>query len=228
VFVDASPVYTYDESSKTVTWKYETVTSQESKKLWVKVTLKGDCGAIAKNKATLNADSLPEILVSEVETKVICKVVYHQNFFSGYPDSTYKPERNVSRAEVASSLGRALGLSYLEYGLDVSKQSFPDVSPKFWAFGNIEAVTSEHLVIGYPDGTYGPDRFITRAEVAMIFFRLLNLKPENPASSTFSDLASSHWAYTAIEAVAKNGIILGYPDGTLNQIKILQEPNMLL
>jgi len=213
-FVDALPTYTYDASTKTVTWTYDSMTSQDSKSLWVKATLKGECGSTATNKAEVNADSLPEAMSSEVDTKIVCKVVYHQNFFSGYPDGTYRPERSVSRAEVASSLGRALGLSYLEYGLDVNKQSFPDVSPKFWAFGNIEAVTSEHLVIGYPDGTYGPDRFITRAEVAMIFFRLLNLKPENPATSTFSDLSSSHWAYTAIEAVAKSAIILGYPDGT--------------
>jgi hypothetical protein len=140
--------------------------------------------------------------------------VYHQNFFSGYPDKTFRPDRNISRAEIASSIGRALGLPYLELETDVSSPTFPDVTSKFWAFGNIEAAYVEKLVIGYPNGTYGPDRFITRAEVTTIFFRLMNLQELNPATPTFSDTDSSHWAYGAIEAIAAKGIINGYPDGT--------------
>jgi uncharacterized repeat protein (TIGR01451 family) len=136
--------------------------------------------------------------------------VYHQNFFSGYPDKTFKPERSVSRAEVASSVGRALGLPYF----DISSPTFPDVPSTFWAYGNIEEAYKEKLVIGYPNGTYGPDRFLTRAEAAMIFFRLLGLQPVYPSTPTFRDINSSYWAYGAIEAIAKAGIIVGYPDGT--------------
>lgn len=85
-FVDASPVYSYDEASKTITWKYDEIESGDVKELWIKAVLKGECGGIATNRATVNADYLGEILKSEVDTKVICIEVYHQNFFSGYPD----------------------------------------------------------------------------------------------------------------------------------------------
>jgi uncharacterized repeat protein (TIGR01451 family) len=212
-FVDASPVYDYNKDSGTVTWKFDKFNNGGEENLWLKVTLKGVCGTYEINKATLEAENLGEILESEVTTKVLCIAgipVYHQNFFSGYPDKTFKPERSISRAEVASSVGRALGLPYL----DVSSPTFPDVLSTFWASGNIEEVYKEKLVIGYPNGTYGPDRYLTRAEAAMVFFRLLGLQPVYSSKPTFSDINSSYWAYGAIEAIAKAGIIVGYPDGT--------------
>lgn len=72
-------------------------------------------------------------------------------------------------------------------------------------------------IIGYPDGTARPEGDITRAEVATIFFRLLedevrdsNLTKEN----SFSDVSAGDWYCTAVSTMAKLGIVTGYPDGT--------------
>lgn len=72
-------------------------------------------------------------------------------------------------------------------------------------------------IIGYPDGTVRPEGDITRAEVATIFFRLLedevrdsNLTKEN----SFSDVSAGDWYCTAVSTMAKLGIVTGYPDGT--------------
>ncbi len=146
-------------------------------------------------------------------------VVYHHNFFSGYPDETFRSENYITRAEVSSSVARALGLKWQEYLFDVFSYSFPDVTDSFWGFGHVEALFNEKLIIGYPDGTFGPNRSITRAEAAQIFFRLLNLQPKYSDTPTFSDMDSSHWAYGAVEAIAEREIILGYPDGTFKPDK---------
>ena len=70
---------------------------------------------------------------------------------------------------------------------------------------------------GYPDGTVGPDRNITRAEISTIFFRLLtdraarkNLSTEN----SFSDVDEDAWYNTAVSTMAAMGIVSGYEDGS--------------
>lgn len=72
-------------------------------------------------------------------------------------------------------------------------------------------------VNGYPDGTFGPGRNITREEAATIFYRLLS--DESAAFyatsvSTFTDVNASRWSCTAIATMANAGIVNGYSDGT--------------
>ena len=74
-------------------------------------------------------------------------------------------------------------------------------------------------VVGYPDGMIHPESNITRAEVATIFFRLLddeirdaNLTKDN----SFSDVTSDLWYNTAVSTMAKLNIIKGYPDGNFH------------
>lgn len=56
---------------------------------------------------------------------------------------------------------------------------FKDVPPSHWAFRAIAQVAEWGLLKGYPDGTFGPDRPVTRAELAAILTRLLDADPEN-------------------------------------------------
>ena len=77
--------------------------------------------------------------------------------------------------------------------------------------------TEEHIpyIQGYPDNSVKPDNNITRAEVAMIFFRLLsNSDKNNPQPTVFSDVASGAWYAQAVNYLASKGILEGYPDGT--------------
>ncbi|MCL2046744.1 MAG: S-layer homology domain-containing protein, partial [Oscillospiraceae bacterium] len=68
---------------------------------------------------------------------------------------------------------------------------------------------------GYPDGTIRPDNNITRAEVAMIIWRLLPANAQSTNSSgTFSDVANGAWYAVAINRLASLGILRGYTDGT--------------
>lgn len=79
-------------------------------------------------------------------------------------------------------------------------------------------------VVGYENGEVQPQNSITRAEVAAIFFRLLEdgIRSENfTHQNDFSDVAADAWYCSSVSTLSRMGIIAGYPDGTFrpqNQI----------
>jgi uncharacterized repeat protein (TIGR01451 family) len=151
--------------------------------------------------------------VAQTLTAVNCNVpqeVYHHTFVVGYPDGMFKPERNVSRAEVATALSRALGL-----GWSNTNPSYPDVPATHWASGYIQIMTAEGIMEGDASGTFRPDAFITRAEAAAVLLRMLKVEPfHNLLVSSFRDVPATNWALGYIESMQKYGLITGYPDGT--------------
>jgi len=79
--------------------------------------------------------------------------------------------------------------------------------------------TENHFayLIGYPDGTIGPENNITRAEVSTIFFRLLTQQTRTDMwtkVNDYSDVPSEAWCNNAISTLTNSGILTGYPDGT--------------
>ncbi|MBE0447207.1 MAG: S-layer homology domain-containing protein [Actinobacteria bacterium] len=125
---------------------------------------------------------------------------------NGYSDGTFRPDENVPRAEFTKMICLAMGWS-LE---DPDKASFPDIAKGNWAYKYIETAKAHGVIHGYPDGTFSPGRNITRAEIAKIIAKTLNLPS---GASTFTDI-STHWAKDYICSCAKAGIVNGYPDNT--------------
>ncbi|MCX5973132.1 MAG: S-layer homology domain-containing protein, partial [Coprothermobacterota bacterium] len=81
-----------------------------------------------------------------------------------------------------------------------------------WAQQIILAMVAKKIITGYPDGTFQPDRTITRAEFCTILAKALNVSPEtNP--SGFADV-TGHWAQGSIAAMVRKGYLKGYPDGS--------------
>ena len=119
----------------------------------------------------------------------------------GYPDGTFRGDNPITRAEFATIVSR---LSETAAGGDVP---FTDVPASHWAYGFIRSAYGNGLVIGYPDGTFGPERNITRAEAIAITNRLLGWDPSSAAggAAKFSDLAGNEWYYNDI-VLAANGL----------------------
>lgn len=72
-------------------------------------------------------------------------------------------------------------------------------------------------IVGYGNGEVQPQNSITRAEVAAIFFRLLEdgIRNENfTHQNDFSDVAADAWYCSSVSTLSRMGIIAGYPDGT--------------
>jgi len=92
--------------------------------------------------------------------------------------------------------------------------SFKDVPEDHWARKPIEFLGTIGLVSGYPDGTFRPERTLTRAELATLLVRAKNITLADKANGAFSDVPMTHWAAKYIEAAKDAGLVKGYPDGT--------------
>jgi sugar lactone lactonase YvrE len=93
---------------------------------------------------------------------------------------------------------------------------FSDVPPSYWAHDVIYNLAGPGYISGYPDGTFKPAGQITRAEVAAIMDKLLNLAPYTPPSPTFTDVSPDDWFYQVVETAVHAGIAKGYSDGTFH------------
>ncbi|OCT11298.1 hypothetical protein A8709_06375 [Paenibacillus pectinilyticus] len=134
----------------------------------------------------------------------------HNNYIAGYPDGTFGPDRNITRAEVAAVFARITNNYQLVLNAS-DANSFNDVSSSHWAKEYIESVRASGLMLGVTDSSFLPESPITRGEVAAIIARFKKLAPvEEPL---FSDTLD-YWASSAINAVKKANIIDGYGDGT--------------
>lgn len=122
---------------------------------------------------------------------------------SGYPDGTFKPDASITRAEFVTM---AMNFANAEKG---TACSFPDVPQNMWYYGAIAGATQNGWISGYPDGTFGPDRYITRAEVTSVINRMENraadmsfMMDHLDELRTFSDLGFGHWAYGSMMEAA--------------------------
>lgn len=89
----------------------------------------------------------------------------------GYPDGTFRPERPITRAEMACLLNHLVVWSG---DFRVRAQSYTDTEEiPWWARQEATAVQAQGLMIGYPDGSFKPNRMVTRGELAVIVKRLL-------------------------------------------------------
>ncbi|WP_276356230.1 S-layer homology domain-containing protein [Cohnella caldifontis] len=68
-------------------------------------------------------------------------------------------------------------------------------------------------IAGYPDGTFGPDKSITRAEMAAILASMFHTE-NHRSTPAYQDVTEAHWADEAIVQAAQSGLMQGYPDGS--------------
>lgn len=90
----------------------------------------------------------------------------------------------------------------------------PRSEEEYWAMKQNLLNKKDHFayVAGYVDGTFGPDKNITRAEAAAIFYRLLN-DQEYTTKATYGDVKDTDWFSDAVYRLSELGIIAGYPNG---------------
>ena len=124
---------------------------------------------------------------------------------SGYPDGTFKPNAPITRAEFASIASRFDSL------VSKSDLKFSDVSKNHWAYKVICSAEAKGWISGYPDGTFKPEKNITRAEVVSSTNRILNryadldfAKAHVQELAPMIDMDDSHWAYGPV-VEAMNG-----------------------
>ena len=138
----------------------------------------------------------------------------HFNYVIGYTDGTIRPNNDISRAEVATIFFRLL-TDEARTQYDKTTSSFSDIKDGAWCCRAVSTLTNMGIIKGYTDGSFQPNKSITRAELATIIARLAKLDVN---TKTFSDI-NGHWAQKSIELAAGNGWINGYTDGTFRPNK---------
>jgi hypothetical protein len=116
-------------------------------------------------------------------------------YVTGYEDGTFKPAGNITRAEFVTIAARFYNVTA---DSSVEKSALTDISGH-WAEAYINYAVSQNWLGGYEDGTFRPDRAITRAEVMKIINNMLNrhVNAEGliEGAVTWDDNSSDAWYY---------------------------------
>ena len=122
----------------------------------------------------------------------------HFAYIVGYGNGKVRPQNNITRAEVAAIAAR------FDNDGDKTAAKFSDIA-NHWAKDEISIAYNNGWITGYPDGTFGPQRDITRAETMTLVNRVPNRQPETeddllPNMTVWTDNASPKaWYYLAIQ-----------------------------
>ena len=144
--------------------------------------------------------------------------VTSKGYFLGTSDTTFSPDRNMTRAMFVVVLSRFDGAK-----VDNSQSAFTDVEPGSWCAGAINWAAAKKIVEGKGDGKFAPNDPITRAQMCAIIQRYLNYYTdkhnvtvaEKGSASALTDRAQiPAYAVSAVKQCQIWGLINGYSDGT--------------
>lgn len=94
-------------------------------------------------------------------------------------------------------------------------EDFSDVPETHWAYQAIQVLKKYDILKGYPDGTFQPNHFISRAEFAKIIVNVLDLDSSKAKNINYSDVNQKHWAYQYIKTISpllSNQDVKFFPD----------------
>ena len=137
----------------------------------------------------------------------------HVAYIIGYPDGTVRPNRSITRAEVATIFFRLLTDDARDRYWSQTNTYF-DVIPEAWYNNAISTLSNMGIINGYEDGSFRPDNPITRAELTKIAVSFFGSAGNNFKSSSFTDVADGAWYSSFIAAAEELGLVKGYGDGT--------------
>ena len=181
------------------------------------VIVKAEFEAICDGGKDCNATSYTDIDTSKWYHGYIDFVIANK-IMEGVSSTSFDPHGNASRAMIATILYRMDGKHAVS-----SASSFPDVKQDVWYSDAIAWATANGIFEGYDDGTFAPDKSVTRQELAVVLYRYASYKGYDTSAkadlSSFSDADKvSSWAKPAMQWAVAIGLIQGNDDNTLNPI----------
>ena len=123
--------------------------------------------------------------------------------FKGYEDGSFKPEGNITRAEVATIIYRIYTADVAKNdksGLYATYNKFSDMAGAGWAQGYIGYCANAELVKGYPDGTFKPSGKVTGYEVLAMILRAVGYDKNN-------EFSGADWALHVAQTAQQLGVL---------------------
>ena len=134
---------------------------------------------------------------------------------NGFPDGTFQPEAQVTRAQFATIVDAAFNQSAVREPI-----SFSDVPANHWAAGAISRAYTKGFLSGYPDGTFGLNQPITRLEAMVALTSGLGIDTSGANAELLDAYADKgeipDWAVRAIATATGDELVVNYPN--VNQL----------
>lgn len=138
----------------------------------------------------------------------------------GTGNDNFSPEQNLTRAQGAVVLVRALGLRRL------SNNPSPFVDINHWAKNEMEIIHQHNLMRGTTTTTFSPETPMTREQMAVILARALELNRTSEMNNPFRDVREGHWATNDIIATTHHRIFGGLTPNTFGGSNIINRAQM--
>lgn len=162
------------------------------------------------------------------------KLVYinylaEKGVISGFPDGSFKPLEGLTRAEAATVIVKAKNLPLGEEEASL----FNDVDDSHWASAYIATAQEAGFLNGFPDNTYRPEQYLTRAEAVSLLLKLSDEVYPEPLILNLNDVEETHWAIDAINNSLVSGMIIiegsnFFPDDSITREDLAQALAVLM
>jgi hypothetical protein len=137
---------------------------------------------------------------------------------AGYPDGQFRPQQDISRAELTVLLAR-LGTDNDSSGNNPSIASYFDVKATDWFYPGVMQLTQAGIVHGTGAGFFKPHQPVKRQEAAQMLWFYLQTQGWTPDEIPYETILAdekdiSDWARTAVKILLGQQLLAGYPDGS--------------
>ncbi len=162
----------------------------------------------------LCAAMLISLFIPSIASAATYNLVEHQKYMNVYKIDASKrlaaPDQAITRGELANVLYNLYNGNTKNFN-PATAPSFSDVPSDYEYYKQITFLASKEYLQGFTDGTFRPEKSLTRAEFAQVLTRFKKLTANSPILKA-PDI-EGHWAQNPINAVMLRGYMKGYPDG---------------
>jgi len=190
------------------------------------VMVLGVCVSILSVSAEETEDTENKLPFTDVKEKSWFKPyverVYAEGIMEGKTETTFAPNEDMTRAQLVTILYRLAGAT--ETGLGEALE-FTDTKKTAWYADYVGWAVKENLVTGYPEGTFAPNKAVSRQEIAKLLVEFMaylgiDAKCDTVLIESFTDTANHpKWSAEYIEKLRETGLIGGDDNGNFNPKK---------
>ncbi|MBD0335841.1 MAG: S-layer homology domain-containing protein [Cyanobacteria bacterium Co-bin13] len=157
----------------------------------------------------------PPLIFSDVPPEHWARAVLDdlsaRGLLTGFPEGTFEPEQPMLRAELSAQIARIFALP-----AQAAKAQFVDVEPDHWAAASIRRAVQMGFLTGLPEGRFGPEQTVTKAEVLVAIANGLSLTttahPETVLQRYRDRADIPAWAVSGLVATTQAGLVINYPN----------------
>lgn len=128
---------------------------------------------------------------------------FEKGYVGGYEDKSFRPNNDLTRAEMAVIMNKKLGLS------GSARNTFTDVSAGKWYTDAVLHCVKAGIMSGYSDTRFGTSDKLTREQGAVILAKAFQVDPLNGRTAFSDDSSISRWAVESVKAMASQKLVSG-------------------